>query len=436
LRTEHILLFLFFLQNIIDMKAIFKKIITEYQELLPELKVFNRNINIDPSANYVFVGARRAGKSYFMYQIAQQLVAGGTPLESLLFVNFEDERLMEMHVQHFDALLEAYKEMYTHKPVCFFDEIQNISGWDKFVRRLSDQGYRVYVTGSNANMLSNEIATVLGGRFLVKEIYTLNFTEFLRFHGITLQNNYEYKEQRFEIKNLFEQYFYFGAFPETIKFVHKKEYLSNIYQKVFHGDIVTRYTIKNDFALKLLIKKIAESTTDETSFNRLKHIIKSVGTDVGTATLIDYFGYLEESYLVFNIPNYNAKLVERESKKKFYFNDNGILSLFLMNPEAQLTETLVFNYLRRQNGKNVYYYRTGYEIDFYIPNRELIQVAYSLSKLETREREIRALNKASEELQINKKTILCYSCEEETLQNDISIIPLWHWCLMQDALNE
>lgn len=409
-----------------------KKIIVESQEFIQKVKLFERKINIEKNGNYVFIGQRRTGKTYFMFQIIQQKLRRKeiTP-ESVLYINYEDERLIEFQYEDFDRLIEAYRELYNHDPVCFFDEIQNIHSWEKFVRRLSDQHYRLYITGSNAKMLSKEIATVLGGRFLIKEIFGLSFSEFLSFHKIIPDKNYQYKQQRFEIQKLFDSYLINGGLPETLKFENKKEYLSGLFDKIFFGDIIARHKIKNDFGLKLLIKKIAESTMDETSFNRLKNIIKSSGVAIGTQTLIEYFEYLNESLLVFSIGNFNAKFVDREIKKKFYFSDTGILNLFLFNPESLLLETLIFNVLRRIYGKTVYYYRDNTEVDFYIPDKVLLQVSYSLHEQQTSEREVNSLVKAAEKVKAKKLQIITYN-EEDSLNYkgyDIEIVPAWKWVL-------
>lgn len=413
-------------------KEVLKRIIIESQEFIQTVGLINRQITIDENANYVFVGQRRTGKTYFMFQLIRELIRKKKiNIERVLYINFEDERLLEFHFNDFDRLIESYRELFRQVPVCFFDEIQNIKGWEKFARRLSDQNFKVYITGSNATMLSREISTVLGGRFMVKEIFGLSFHEYLSFHGVIPESNFQFKEQRFEIQKLFNDYLYFGALPEVNKFENKKEYLSNIFEKVFYGDIVARHHIKNDFGLKLLVKKIAESTMDETSFNRLKNIIKSSGIGIGTQTLIEYFGYLNDAYLIFNIGNYNSKFVERETSRKFYFSDTGVLSLFLFNPESMLLETLVYNHLRRIYGEDVYYYRDNSEVDFYLPGKAMIQVAFSLHKDQTMKRELDGLQKASEKVQSEEFKIITMSEEEVLNYKDlkIEIIPAWKWLL-------
>lgn len=414
-------------------KEILKKLIVESQEFIQKIRLVERQINIEENGNYVFIGQRRTGKTYFMFQIIQEKIRKQEiTAENVLYLNFEDERLLEFHYKDFDSLIESYRELYDHDPVCFFDEIQNIDGWEKFARRLSDRHYRVFITGSNARMLSREISTVLGGRFLIKEICGLSFSEFLSFHGITPDTNFQYKEERFEIQKLFKSYLLDGGLPETPKFEHKKEYLSSLFDKILFGDIIARHKIKNDYGLKLLIKKIAESTMDETSFNRLKNIIKSAGVGIGTQTLIEYFEYLNDSFLIFNIGNFTAKFVERESKKKFYFSDTGILNLFLFNPESMLLETFVFNALRRKFGDDLYYYRENFEVDFYIPGNTLLQVSYSLHEQSTMQRELNGLIKAAKSQEAQKLQIITYN-EEDKLQYkgyDIEIVPAWKWALL------
>jgi predicted AAA+ superfamily ATPase len=413
-------------------KTFLKKIIVESQEFILNEKVIKRHYTIEKNGNYVFVGQRRAGKTYLMFQQIKELIKNNSiTIEHILYINFEDERFIEFQNTDFNVLIEAYKELFTHKPICFFDEIQNISGWEKFVRRLADQKYQVFVTGSNAKMLSKEIATILGGRFIIKEIQGLSFQEFLMFNNVKPENNYELKEQRFEIQRLFKEYLFYGSLPETLKFNNKKEYLSNLFQKIFYGDIIARYKIKNDFGLKLLVKKIAESTMDETSFNRIKNIIKSAGISVGTKTLIDYFGYLNDAYLIFSINNFNSKFVERETKKKFYFSDTGILNLFLFNPESKLLETFVYNRLRKLFDTEVYYFRENTEVDFYIPDKELIQVVYSINNYQTREREINALIKAETKVRAKNLKIITYDEQEQISYKGktIKVIPAWKWAL-------
>lgn len=413
-------------------KNLIKKIIIEQQERIPKLSVKKREISIDPAANYIFTGQRRAGKTYLMYYLIQQKLNGGFPPENILFINFEDERLMELGLQELDLILECYFELNSAQPLMFFDEIQLINGWQKFARRLADSGFQVVVTGSNAAMVSNEMATTLGGRFMIREINPLSFGEFLDFKGLVRQKNMLQSSRRFEIFRLFEEYFQYGGFPETINFENKKEYLSNLFQKVFLGDIISRYNIRNPFALKILLKKLAESATDETSFNRIKNIIHSTGVQVGIVTLIDYLSYLNDAFLLRGISNFNAKITERETKKKYYYRDHGLLNLFLTGGESASLETLVFNKLYSMHPGEVFYLRDKDEVDFYIPEKYLVQVSYSLQNTMTREREFSYLKKIMKTSKTENTIILTYNDDEEqenTPDGQIMVIPAWKWLL-------
>jgi len=415
-------------------KNILKKVILENQEFINTIHPVKREYKIEKNANHVIIGARRAGKTWYMFSIIHEFIKGGTGLNQILYINFEDERLMELTVTDLDLLIESFKELYNTKPICFFDEIQNIPGWEKFVRRLADTGYKLFITGSNAEMISSEIATVLGGRFLIKTIYPLSFSEFLNFKGIIPGKHFMLSEQRINIRKLFDEYFYSGGFPEVLGLENKKEFLSNLFQKVFYGDIIARYGIKNDIALKLMIKKMAESVHNETSFSRIKNIIQSVGVKIGTATLIEYFHYLEESFLIFGLRNFSAKITSRESKKKHYFIDNGILGLFLFSPETILLENIVFIELLRRYKDNFYYYKNNNEVDFYLSEHKvLIQVCYSLNDGETKNREITALLKTAKKLAAEELLILTLD-REEIIDSRIQVVPVWQWLLKKQPL--
>jgi uncharacterized protein len=408
---------------------VLKKIIVENKEYISSLSLKDREIEIENNANYVFIGPRRCGKTFFLYQIIKN---NHNINQDYLFINFEDERLIEFNSSDFELLLEAYNQLYQKPPVLFFDEIQNIKGWDKFCRRLADKDYKIYVTGSNAKMLSSEMATVLGGRFLIRDINVLSFSEFVNFNGIVPKKNFQFSTQKTEIVKLQEEYLKLGGLPESLNYNDKRNYLSNIFQKVFFGDIIARHKLKNDFALKLLIKKLAESVNNETSFNRIKNIIKSVGIKVGTSTLIEYFNFLEEAFLVFSIKNYTAKFSERENKKKFYFIDTGILNLFLINQDSKLLENLVYLQLRRNFQSELYYFKRNYETDFYLPEKNLlIQVSYTIKDYETRKRELNSLKESMKELYEKTAFIITYDEEEVIKDNNtiINVIPYWKWVL-------
>jgi predicted AAA+ superfamily ATPase len=413
-------------------KELLKQVIIENQEFISNVKTFPREIFFEKTGNYVLTGPRRAGKTFVMFRVIKGLLASGTDSSEILYLNFEDERLMELTALHLNLIMEAFHELYDSKPYLFLDEIQNVAGWEKFARRLADQEHTVYITGSNAQMLSREIATTLGGRFIVREVFPLTFHEYLVANGIAPEQNWEYTAQRFDIRKQFNNFFYFCGFPEIMRFDDKRLWLRNLNNKIFFGDIVTRYNIRNDFALKLMIKKLAESTHDEISFNRIRHIIQSGNIKIGTATLIEYVRYLEESYLTFKLKNYLSKTGQRETVGKFYFVDNGILSLFLMHAETILLENIVANRLMRKHDDQVFYLKRKHEVDFYIPEtKSFIQVAYDTSKPETENREIQSMLHLATIVEVEEMTVITFDNEKEVDVDGqkIRFIPVWKWLL-------
>lgn len=415
-------------------KKIIKDIIIKNQEQLFELNVVSRDYYFESEANYVMVGPRRAGKTYLLYQIIQQNFKEKP--QEVLYINFEDERLLEMNHNDFQLILDCYYEMYQNlKPVLFFDEIQNIEHWEKFARRMADNQYQIYITGSNAQMLSHQIGTTLGGRFIILETTTLTFIEFLKFKNVTLKENFEHSKQLYLVKQYFEEYFQFGGFPETLMFENKRSYLSNLFQKLFYGDIIARYNIHNDTAMQLVVKKMAESVNNETSINRIKNLIKSIGIPIGTSTVFEYIRYLESSFLIHPIENFINKFVEKETIKKYYFSDNGILALFLHKQDTKLLENLVYLYLKKKY-ENIYFYKRNYEVDFYLPDNEVIvQVSYDLDDPETEKREITSIEKCITELSVKKIFLITYDTEKLITipLNTIQVLPLWK-CILQNSI--
>jgi predicted AAA+ superfamily ATPase len=349
-----------------------------------------------------------------------------------LYINFEDDRLLAFNVSHFQLVIDAYKSLFKETPVLFLDEIQNIAGWEKFALRLADsKEYRIFIASSNAKMLSKEIITILGGRYLIKSIYPLSFSEYLTANNICLIPRWQSLNKRYDIRRSFGKFFKFGGFPELLYFKEKRIWLENLYRRIFYGDLVARYKIRNDFALRILISKLAESIHDGVSFNRMKNVIQAAGAPIGVGTVVEYINFLEESFLVFSVKNYLARMTERESQKKYYFIDNGLITLMQDSPETMLLENLVAITLKKQFGQDFYFARDDAEADFYVPQtKTLIQVAYSLSG-QTEQRELNSMLKIQEKIKA-KKLVLITMDEERTINfkgKTIECIPVWKWVL-------
>lgn len=412
-------------------KEIIKQCLIYKQREVDEAVVVYRPVEFEENGNYVLVGVRHTGKSYMLYQRVRQLQASGKGWDEILFVDFEDERLAEFQAEDFESLLEAHLELYGKKPIVFLDEVQNIPHWDKFVRRLADAKYRVYVTGSNAKMLSKEVATTLGGRFFIYDVYPYSFREYLTAQSIKLNEHWEYDTiKRSEVKRQLNEYFYYGGLPEILSFKNKRAMLSSLYQKIYLGDICARNNIKNDRVMNILIKKMAESVKQPLSFNRLKNVVVSTGSPISVPTTIDYAEKAVDSWLILPIENTVGKLSEKESQKKYYFIDNGLLNLFLQNSETSLLENLVAVELCRRYGKeNVFYLNAEKEIDFVVPDEKLaIQVSYSIKDQTTWDREIPPLAKYASKNPDWHCLLITY--DEEGTEEGINIIPVWKWLLL------
>lgn len=413
---------------------LFKKILIDNRRLISQIDFIERDIVLEDNLNYVFVGLRQAGKSYLMYQRIHQLLKMGHTMDEIIYVNLDDERLYDIALEDLDLILQAHYQLNDCKPIIFLDEIQNIPHWEHFARRLANEQYRVYLTGSNAKMLSSEVATTLGGRYMIQEVYPYSLSEYLKANELELQKNWEYDSAIVNhIHRLFSNYFYYGGFPESVYVREKRSWLSVLYQKIFLGDLIARYKIRNEVSLKLLVKKLSESINQPSSFNRLANIVSSAGQKIQTSTVIDYMQFMEESWLIFSMENYAAKFVEKESAKKYYFRDNGILNLFLIDPDTALLENRVAIELKKHFCNEVYFYNKNVEVDFYVPQHDwLIQVAYSIANDDTREREISSLLKVAKYLQAKRLTIITYN-EEQTISlnngSTIEVIPLWKWLL-------
>lgn len=416
-------------------KNVIKQIILNQQDFIGRIKLQSRNVCFEENANYVLVGIRRAGKSYMLYQHIQHLVANGHSIEEMLFINFEDERISDIRKEGLYLVLEAYRELFAFQPIIFLDEIQNVEGWEHFARRLADEKYRVFITGSNAHMLSREISSTLGGRYLTKEIRPFSFSEYLEYHNIHLLQHWELSPIRADVVRLFSDYFYYGGLSEVFDIQDKKSWLQSLYQKILYSDIVMRKGVRNERSLRLLIRKLADSVMQPTAIKRLQDILQGDGTKITRDTIGSYLDYLHESYLTFGISSFTDSISQRESIKKRYFYDNGILNLFLFLPETKLLENLVAIKLYNKYGDDLYYYNKNVEVDFCVPNDGLlIQASYRMIDEATRNREIGALQKLSKFIKPQRCIIVTYDQEEIVQSNDldvqIEVIPAYKFMLM------
>lgn len=421
-------------------KQLLKQILRENQQEVERYEVVPRRLQLDDFPCRVLVGVRRAGKSYMLYHRIQQLLAEGRRWDEILYLNFEDERLENFGTDDFNRLLECHQEMYGKRPMLFLDEVQNIDGWHKFARRMADSQYTIYITGSNAKMLSGEINTALGGRFLIAEVYPYSFHEFLEVNKVPSgELDLLSTEGRASVVRHFNEYLRHGGLPAAALMSAKRDYLSSVYQKIYMGDIIARNKITNVAGIRVLVRKIAESVCRPISYNRINNLLSSVGGKLSLATTIKYVEYCEEAWLLLRLRNYASALADKESNCKYYFIDTGILGLFLIDKDPILLENMVALALFRKYGhdeenERVFFYKENVEVDFYVPEDELaIQVSYSIADPETEKRERDALEKLPHVHPCRRRIIITYD-EEGTLTDKhgtIEVIPCWKWLIKE-----
>ena len=424
-------------------KDIIKEIIRDFHlSPLPSLVERDISVPIDSGKIITLIGARRSGKTYVLFDLMNKLAKRGTDFKNILYVNFEDERI-DFKVDELDLIIKAYVELYpdTNIKNCylFFDEIQNIEGWEKFIRRVYDSLTKnIFITGSNCRFLSSDIATSLRGRTVSFEVFPLSFREYLRFHNIDI-DIYSSKSLA-KINNYMLRFLKNGGFPEVVIYDDnmRAKVLQEYFNVMIYRDLIERYEIKNAAVLKYFLKRILTSATKQFSVNTIYNELKSSGVKIGKNHLYEYLDACQNIYLAFVLTKYAHKLVERElGERKIYTIDNGLLnaiSFKFSEDKGKAMEQAVFLELKRR-GSEIYFYREKYECDFIIKKghaiSEAVQVSSSLSDKKTAEREIRGIVDACRSFELRKGLIITYD-ESGDLESDgikIKKMPLYKWLL-------
>ena len=420
-------------------KEVLKQVLVSNQKDVERYKLMSRDLPSDDFPCHVLMGVRRAGKSFMLFQKMQEMLARGHGWDEMLYLNFEDDRLTLFDVHDFDFILEAHAEMYGKRPMLFLDEVQVIEGWEKFARRLADTKYSVWITGSNAKMLSSEVMTTLGGRYLSTEVYPYSFKEMLDVEGVQYDSlSLLGTEPRAAIIRKWNEYLSWGGLPESVGLTVKRSYLSSTFQKIYLGDICSRNKVSNPLLLQLVLKKLAESVCQPVSYNRLSNVLSSVSGKITMPTVSKYIEYCEQAWMLLRLRNVSAPFAEKETACKYYFVDNGVLHLFLLSGEPLLLENVVALALFRKYGhdmdnERVFFYNDKVEVDFYVPEDELaIQVSYSIAQSSnTYDREVNVLKKLPHVLSCRKRLVLTND-EDGQVEDEfgtIEIIPVWRWLL-------
>lgn len=401
----------------------------DYIERTAESKVLELSSNKEV---LVLTGLRRVGKSVLLHHIRQQAV------ESDYYFNFEDERLVTFTLEDFQTLQEVFIELFGIQKTYYFDEIQNIEGWEMFIRRLYNSGNKIYITGSNANLFSEELGTRLTGRYIPISIYPISFQEYLLYKekGLLKQKALS-TSQIGQIRKHFSNYCAEGGIPEYIKNGNIK-YLHALYESIIYRDIVARYKLPNATLIKKLVFYLASNCSKEITYSSLRNMLAS-----GSSTTIsDYCHYLENSYLCFFLNRYSDSVkIQVQSPKKIYFIDPIIAKTVGFNISedfGRLLENLVFLELKRRNFE-IFYHSESKECDFIVRKNpktiQAIQVCKDISNPKTKQREMAGLIEALTRFSLSHGLIITENEENvETIQIEnktirIDIIPIWKWLI-------
>ena len=392
----------------------------------------------------VITGARRAGKSFLMRQLIKSLISDGISRNNILMVNFEDPRFTELDTKILQKIYEVYLEFLNPKGdvFIFLDEVQEVSGWEKWVRTIYElKKAKLVISGSNAKLLSAELSTLLTGRHIDLEVFPLSFQEYLIFNGLDLKDKLDFAGKRVEIERLFIKYLEWGGFPEVVLSGEKKKLLFHYFEDIVNKDLVKRHKIRKPAKLNSLAKFYLTNISSSVTFNSLEKFL-SVSAD----TVEKFSHYFEDAYLVFFLKRFSFKVKEQEkSPRKVYAIDTGlanVLGFRFSRNLGRLAENIIFVELLRkktlgENNLEFYYWRNSQnkEVDFIIKENlkvsKALQICWEMNRPETRTREIKPLLKVMEKLKIDKGFIITQDLEKEENigEKKIKYLPLWKWLL-------
>lgn len=377
----------------------------------------------------VISGIRRCGKSTLLNQIRSGY------REQDYYMNFDDERLLNFQVADFQELHEIFIELFGKQTTFWFDEIQNVQGWERFIRRLHESGNKVFITGSNATMLSRELGTHLTGRYIRHELFPFSFKEFLLLNKFELNDKTIYStEEKAELRRLYNAYFLSGGFPYYLKF-GDDNYLKSLYESILYRDVMARHNLTGEKELKELVYLLASNVARLFSNNRLA---AAVGLKNAT-TIKNYLDFLQDTYLLFAVNKFDFSARKQlQNARKIYFIDNALirkLGFMFSEDRGRFLENMVFIELKRRR-KEIYYFKGKAECDFLLRDginiTGAIQVCYAFGDKETRDRELKGLMEALEVFHLDNGWILTDDTEETFEQNGktIRIMPVWKWLMI------
>ena len=432
-------------------REILASIILDFQrgEFPPLIKrELNVNLDLPLKRAIVIMGPRRCGKTYYLYYLIKRLIKEGLKREQILYVNFEDPRLINLSVKDLVLLMDVFFEILPEnkrrKIWLFFDEIQSIPNWEIFIRSILDkENANVFITGSSSKLLSKEIATSLRGRTLNYLLLPFSLNEFLEARGIS-KERYLSSEEKARFRNAFMEYFAHGGYPEAVFYpLERRRILQEIVEVTIYRDIVERYKIRNIKVIKLLFNYLINAK--EFSVHKYFNFLKSLNIKVSKNSLYNYLNYLNDAFIFFPLHRFSYSLKEIEqSVPKVYCVDNGLIEIIVGDNKGKKFENLVFLTLLRRgfepNRDMFFYSLNGGEVDFAIKEgnkiTSLIQACYDILEYRTKEREINSLIRAGEKLRCKNLYVITldYESQETYGNHKIEFIPLWKWALTTEPL--
>jgi predicted AAA+ superfamily ATPase len=390
-------------------------------KLLKDVVVRDAQFPEAPTKVKVAIGMRRAGKTYFVYQQILKMIEEGINKTAILYINFEDDRLLPLNEQRLAKLVDAFYSLYpeNHDRKCylFFDEIQNVNNWPLVIRRLHDtKNAEIFLTGSSAKMLSKEISTSLRGRSLATEIWPYSFHEFMTAKKISIDQSLYDKKTQDKLGKIFQEYLSDGGFPEIVSFDPdvKQRTLQEYLDVAIYRDIIERHNVKNPTLVKYMILSMVCNVGKPFSVNKFYNDLKSQGYQIGKDILYEYADHIEDAYLAFGVAIYDKSLRKAHTNpKKLYAIDPGMIRALTLDYEGdlgRLFENIVYLHLRRLGCKINYYLTSeGYEIDFLAQtprgHKKFFQVVWDMHDAKTMQREKRALESGMKELKIEGEIV-------------------------------
>jgi predicted AAA+ superfamily ATPase len=423
-----------------------REVVVNWKEFeLPSILPRDKKIEIDSDFITTITGPRRAGKTYICFQMIKEIISKGTSRENVIYINFEDNKLLGAEASDLDKILESFLELYDinkkQKIYLFFDEIQVVKNWDSWVRKIHDtrKDIALILTGSSSKMLSREISTKLRGRVINYEIFPLSFKEMAVWKGLEYDaKTLPYSKNKAPIKKLFSAYIFDGGYPGVaVSKLPKEMILQEYYNSMIFKDIVERYKIEDTKRLKTLANLLFESVSKEITYNKLSNKLKSLGFSLSKNTIIEYLSRFEDAYLFFQNLKYDYSLTKQlGSIKKVYCIDNGLLnsvSFKFSDDLGGLLENLAYIDLKRR-GEQIYYHRKNFECDFLIVRKNKVCFAIQVTKKlddDNEKREFSGLLEAMESHGLKEGLILTEDQSEEKIIGGKKIVikPIWMWLL-------